>query len=127
MFASVEIILYVRSQSAARDFYAAVLLQNPELDVPGMTEFSIANNVKLGLMPESGIAKIITPVMPFPGNASGVPRCELYLTVESPETYLARCVAAGGTLISSAENRDWGQRVGYAADLDGHVLAFAAE
>lgn len=118
-------ILYVSSQEKARDFYAAVLAAAPVLDVPGMTEFQLLNGTKLGLMENDRIAKIISPPMPHPAEAQGIPRCEIYLYTDAPEMYIERAIAAGGKLVSPMEARNWGDRAGYVADPDGHVLAFA--
>lgn len=49
-----QVILYVAHQIRSRDFYAAVLGTEPVLDVPGMTEFELTDDLKLGLMPENG-------------------------------------------------------------------------
>lgn len=123
MIASVQVILYVGSQPAARDFYRGLLQAEPGLDVPGMTEFALPG-CRLGLMPEAGIKRLL-PALPEP--VSGVPRCELYLVVDSPEEWLARAVSLGATQLAGVGARDWGHRVGYASDPDGHVLAFARE
>jgi PhnB protein len=93
------------------------------LDVPGMTEFELASNVKLGLMPENGIAKIIEDKMPHPNEGNGIPRCELYLKVENAALYIQRGIESGGKLISEICVRDWGDEVCYISDLDGHVIA----
>ncbi len=122
---SVEFILYVANQSRSKDFYRAVLLISPSLDVEGMTEFQLPGNCKLGLMPNSGIARIITPVAPPPENGTGIPRCELYIKVEQPEQYMLRAVEAGATLVSELKPRNWGDMVGYVMDTDGHIIAFA--
>jgi lactoylglutathione lyase len=122
---AIELILYVADQGRSRDFYALVLVQPPVLDVPGMTAFDLGNGCKLGLMPEQGIAKIITPVLPHPREAQGVPRCELYLRVSDVQAYDARAQVAGATLVDAGKPRDWGDHVSYWADPDGHVLAFA--
>ena len=76
----VEFILYVKDQVRSRGFYRTLLGMEPVLDVPGMTEFDLGG-CKLGLMPENGIARIITPALPNPKTGSGIPRCELYLLV----------------------------------------------
>lgn len=122
---TVEFILYVARQGAARDFYSKVLMKEPVLDVEGMTEFELNAGCKLGLMPEEGIAKILQPILPHPSEAQGAPRCELYLYVDSPQDYLERAFGAGAVLISPNRMREWGDEVGYCADLDGHVVAFA--
>jgi len=123
----IELILYVADQAKSRDFYATVLQKQPELDVPGMTEFRLAENVKLGLMPEKGIAKILGNNTPHPSEGSGVPRCELYLYTENIEEAFDRAKQAGAKEISPIENRNWGDKVGYLADADGHIIAFASK
>lgn len=120
-----EFILYVSDQKRATEFYAEVLQLRPSLNVPGMTEFTLADNLKLGLMPENGIAKIITPVLQHPSAGSGIPRCELYVFVEDVKAACERATNAGAREVSPPADRDWGDRVGYVADPDGHVIAFA--
>lgn len=122
----IQFILYVEDQSRSKDFYRRVLMAEPCLDVHGMTEFILSDTVKLGLMPESGIAKILTGKMPHPGNGNGIPRCELYLKVDMPEEYIKRAIAAGAREISPFSKRDWGDLAAYLSDPDGHVIAFAS-
>ncbi len=121
----IEFILYVSDQMRSKIFYEELLQLDPSLNVSGMTEFTLHNNVKLGLMPENGIAKIISNKLPHPKEGNGVPRCELYLKIENPNEYMKRGVKLGGKVISDLQNRDWGDRVGYISDLDGHIIAFA--
>ena len=121
----IEFILYVSNQEKSRVFYERLLNLKPSLNVPGMTEFKLLENVKLGLMPENGIAKIISEKLPHPKNGNGIPRCEIYLKVESPIEYLKRGIELGGKEISKFQNRDWGDKVGYISDLDGNIIAFA--
>lgn len=121
----VQFILYVADQNRSCDFYATLLGQAPTLHVPGMTEFDLGG-CKLGLMPNDGIARIITPALPHPGTGSGVPRCELYLLVEDLAAAQQRAEAAGARQIDPAADRDWGHRAAYYADTDGHVVAVAA-
>lgn len=121
----IEFILYVSDQARSRVFYEKVLGQSPSLDVPGMTEFDLGGRCKLGLMPENGIAKIVTPAMRHPKEGAGIPRCELYLVVEQAKAYCDRAILAGAVEVSPLMPRDWGDTAGYFADLDGHVIAFA--
>jgi len=90
-----------------------------------MTEFHLANNVVLGLMPEEGIVRILDNKIPNPKEANGVPRSEIYLFVDEPDKYYIRAVEAGGTGISKTELRNWGDHAAYCSDIDGHILAFA--
>lgn len=120
-----ETILYVNDQEASADFYAKLFRQNPDLHLPGMTEFILAENCKLGLMPNKGIAKILSNQTPHPDLGNGIPRCELYFHVENLEFEYAHALSCGAKLISPILDRDWGDRVCYFADLDGHIIAFA--
>ncbi|MBI9033981.1 MAG: lactoylglutathione lyase [Bacteroidales bacterium] len=121
------IILYCRDQQISRDFYSIVLDQCAVLDVPGMTEFQLTETVKLGLMPESGIKKILEDKTPDPASGNGIPRCELYMYTEHPEEVIERALRAGAKLISEIQPRNWGDSVGYLADPDGHVVAVAVK
>lgn len=117
-------ILYVADQQRSARFYAQLLDREPVTDVPGMTEF-VLPGCKLGLMPASGIARIISGPLPHPSSADGVPRCELYLEVDDLDKAIARSVNAGARCVDPVADRDWGHRVAYYADPDGHVVAWA--
>lgn len=119
-----EFILYVKDQQRSRDLYRFLLDREQVLDVPGMTEFDLGG-CKLGLMPSNRIARIITPALPHPDDCHGVPRCELYLLVDALDAAIARAMHAGLAVISPAADQDWGDKVAYFADPDGHVIALA--
>lgn len=120
-----EFILYVADQKRSRDFYSNILRLQPQLDVPGMTEFTLNENLKFGLMPETGIAKILEAKTPHPSSGGGIPRCELYLYVEDVEAEFENAVKCGAVVISPIEERNWGDIAGYVSDYDGHIIAFA--
>lgn len=122
---SIEIILYVADQCRSAGFYSKIFRKEPSLDVPGMTEFVLSEKCKLGLMPNRGIEKIIANKMPPPDSGSGIPRCELYLDVNDIEFEYENALKNGAKLISPIEDRNWGDRVCYLADHDGHIIAFA--
>lgn len=124
MIQRAHVIFFVRDQAASAAFYTRVFACAPTLDVPGMTELALLEGVVLGLMPASGIRRILGDAIPDPG-ASGVARSELYLVVDDPAAYLARALDAGARLVSALAPRNWGHDVAYCADLDGHLLAFA--
>lgn len=127
MITLLEFILYVSNQEKSRNFYQILLQQNPSLDVSGMTEFTLNDFVKIGLMPNDGIAKIITPTLPHPTSGNGIPRCELYLQVDNIETIFEEAKKAGAIEVSPIILRDWGDYVGYISDFDGHVIALASK
>ena len=115
-----EFILYVADQAKATAFYRHVLAAEPVLDVPGMTEFNLGG-ATLGLMPAADMEDLLA------GQIRGGTgqRCELYLRRTDAAATLARAAAGGGKLLDGLRDRSWGERVGYALDPDGHVLALA--
>lgn len=121
----IEIIFYVSDQERSKIFYEKLLGREPFSDVPGMTEFSLGEGIKFGIMPENGIAKIICPAAPHPSQGNGIPRSELYMLVDDVEKSLQLALNAGAKLISTPTDRDWGDYVAYSMDPDGHILAFA--
>ncbi len=120
-----NVILYVLDQGASKRFYEAVLLSRPSLDVQGMTEFELNAETVLGLMPVAGIRRLLGETLPDPDNARGVPRAELYLTVDDPAEFHRRAIVHGARELSPLLPRDWGDEAAYSLDLDGHVLVFA--
>ena len=90
-----------------------------------MTEFEISEQSKLGIMPEKGIAKILGENIVHPSTGNGIPRCEIYLYVNSPDDYYERAIKLGAKPLSETLVRDWGDKVAYCSDCDGNILAFA--
>jgi uncharacterized glyoxalase superfamily protein PhnB len=121
----IETILYVHNQARSAAFYQKLLRRTPDVNVPGMTEFILSPDCKLGLMPNNGIAKILTDKVPHPEEGNGIPRCELYLRVDNVQVEFDNAVECGATLISGIAVRDWGDKACYFADPDGHIIAFA--
>jgi uncharacterized glyoxalase superfamily protein PhnB len=90
-----------------------------------MTEFVLSDSCKLGIMPGSSIVKILGNKMPHPNDGNGIPRCELYLLVDDVATEYNHAQSIGAILISPLSDRDWGDKVCYFSDPDGHIIAFA--
>lgn len=120
-----HLVLYVRNQSASRDFYATVLGCVPTLDVPGMTELELTDGAVLGLMPEAGIERLLGGAIE-PSKLRAPGRAELYLVVDDPAGHHARALACGARELSPLSARAWGHVAAYSLDADGYVLAFAA-
>jgi uncharacterized protein len=121
-----HVIFYVADQARARDFFSAVLGRTPRLDVPGMTELELPGGAVLGLMPESGIRRLLGDALPH-FSWRRATRAELYLLVDDVAAAHARALAAGAEELSAPARRSWGHWVGYSLDADGHVLAFASD
>lgn len=120
-----EIILYVADQEVSTRFYRKLFGREPDLNVPGMTEFNFSDFFKIGLMPNQGIARILSDKTPHPDSGTGIPRCELYMVVENVHAEFENAVKTGAALISPVTDRDWGDKVCYFSDPDGHIIAFA--
>lgn len=118
-------ILYVSDQNKSTEFYTQALQKSPVLNVPGMTEFKLADNCIFGLMPSNGIKKLLGDSITHPEDAAGIPRAELYLRVSNPEEAFNFAIEAGGKLLSPVQERNWGAKAGYFADPDGHIIAFS--
>jgi uncharacterized protein len=118
-------ILYVKDQERSSAYYSKVLGLKPTLDVPGMTEFQLGETCILGLMPESGIKRLLGNTISDPAQAQGIPRAELYLRVDDPVKFHNRALEAGAVELSGPTARDWGDLAAYSLDLDSHILAFA--
>jgi lactoylglutathione lyase len=54
-----HIIFYVEDQQKSTEFYASLFNHEPELNVPGMTEFHLLSTTVFGLMPASGIKNLL--------------------------------------------------------------------
>lgn len=124
MISRTHIILYVADQEISKIFYETVLGFPPRLHVPGMTEFEFSTTCVLGLMPETGIKRLLKDTLP---DFSQSPRAEVYLVVDDPQAYHIRALAAGAGELSPLQRRDWGHWVAYSYDRDGYVLAFAED
>ncbi|MCP2038739.1 VOC family protein [Chryseobacterium sp. HSC-36S06] len=123
----IHTILYVENQEISTEFYTKILRLKPDLNVPGMTEFHLTDDFTLGLMPNSGIAKILAGKTPPPESGTGIPRCELYLYVDDIEAALKNIHDNQIAVISGLQERNWGDMAFYFADPDGHIIAFATK
>lgn len=121
----IELILYVKDVETSKEFYKKLFRINPTLDLPTISEFNISPNFKFAIMLNDSISKIISKDLPHPKEGNGIPRCELYLSVKNIEFEYENAICSGAKLISPILDRDWGDRVCYFADPDGHIIAFA--
>ncbi len=120
---AVEFILYVEDLLRSKEFYAKLLQREPVLDVEGMVEFLLADNVKLGLMPEEGVFNLLEKKIMDPQLGNGIPRCELYLRFDDVRSRIKAVLGDKVQEISSLRRRDWGDDVAYISDPDGHIIA----
>lgn len=125
MINNVHLIFYVKDQNRSTSFYQHTLDLEPHLNVPGMSEFELCNGTVLGLMPGSGIKKLLGEKIEEPNFLNKTPQAELYLYVDDPQKYFKRAVQNGAKELSSLQMRDWGDQAVYCSDPDGYIMAFA--
>lgn len=118
-----HLIFFVSDQDKSTSFYEAILGFMPRLNVSGMTEFQINEGSILGLMPETGIKKLLGNKITDPSLVRGVPRAELYLITRNAEGIYRRAVEIKAPILSPFEKRSWGHVTAYFADPDGHIIA----
>ena len=109
---STHLILYVADAARSKAFWREVLGRAPRLDVHGMTEFDLPGGAVLGLMPESGIKRLLGDALPDPSRARGIPRAEVYLPVADPARALARDPRARGASSASTGRASSSRRRG---------------
>jgi len=124
-FKKIHFILYVENQQLSTGFYEKIFRKKAQLNVPGMSEFELADNIVLGLMPNAGIAKILEDKMPSPETGTGIPRCELYLYSDQVDSEYENIKNLNMDIISPLQDRNWGDKAFYFADPDGHIIVFA--
>lgn len=112
--------LGVRDLDAARKFYVDGLGWEPKLHVPGEVVFvQIGHGLLLSLW---GVEDLAAEAGELYRGPLSPPISLGYLvgTDDAVAETLDRAVAAGGTLVVSAQRRDWGGVSGYFADPDGY-------
>jgi predicted enzyme related to lactoylglutathione lyase len=125
MITNTHFILYVNSQSISIEFYSKLLNQKPTLNVPGMTEFKLSEKVILGLMPSSGIKKLLENKIDIYNPAEKIAKAEVYIVVDNISEYYNRAVSLNATILSEIKERDWGHMVAYFLDPDNYIIAIA--
>lgn len=122
---AVHQILFVTNQELSTRYYQELLGLEPALLVPGMTEFRLANQMVLGLMPKENAGRILNLAVSQIEKSHEAPSCELYLYVKEVTAVYERVTKLGLQIISPLEPRNWGDVAFYLSDPDGHVIAFA--
>jgi catechol 2,3-dioxygenase-like lactoylglutathione lyase family enzyme len=112
------ISLGVRDLDASRRFYVDGLGWPTSLDVPGEVIFlPVGHRIVLSLWSLDAMIAEVGPVGDGPASITLAHNVD---TVEEITEILDRAVAAGGTLLVPATEREWGGSSGYVADPDGY-------
>ena len=121
----ISFIIYVQDQEFSKNFYSEILDLKPTLDVPGMTEFKVASNVTLGIMPESGIKRILGAKADELKNSKAPLKAEIYLRHKNAKKIFELALERGAKKISDFEKRNWGEEVAYLLDKDGNIIGLS--
>lgn len=119
-----RVILAVEDVARSTAFYRYVLGWEQLVNTSAYVELASPNGIRLGLYDRRSFGTNIGGV---PAAIQGpVATTELYLYADDLDAVLTRASDAGAKTLSPASERQWGDRVGYVADPDGYVVAFAA-
>ncbi|MBI1317159.1 glyoxalase [bacterium] len=123
MNSEVEWIWFVDNPLHSAEFYGSVVERAPRLLLPTMVAFDIGPGMVLGLMRRQGIERLLGIETTSPRQAGA--QSELYWLRPDAAALYQRALSAGARNLSDFQDRDWGHRVAYVLDPDGHLLAFA--
>ncbi|MCR4317234.1 MAG: VOC family protein [Planctomycetes bacterium] len=117
-------ILAVSDLARAVKFYRDAFGFGIHVDVPVYVELEVSDRHHLGLYQREAWARVTTraPLVPAEDEVIGN---ELYFLVDDVQEASSRIERAGGTLLSSAAMRPWGDLAAYYRDPDGNVLVVA--
>ena len=118
-------IIYVDDFDKTKLFYELLFNNKPEIDEPGMCEFKLPNGFKLGIMPSSSLEKLFGEEFLEQRDRKSLPKIELYFQIEKAKDFHQRAIQLGATEIKKFTKMDWGEKVAYSLNHDGHILAFA--
>ncbi len=120
-------IIYVENQEKTKMFFQLLLNKHPMLDVPGITEFELLDGSILGIMPDTRLGKLFSDRFEKKDKKKSLPHIEFYFISNNADTLHKRALELGATEIREFSNMDWGHRVAYSINHDGHIFAFAEE
>lgn len=119
------VTLGVADLAKARQFYEKGLGWAPaNFGSDQMVVFQVGGYV-FGLFPRDHLAKDMGLSEPQPAQTGGFAIAYNARSKEEVDQVLKEAVAAGATLLKSAEDVFWGGYSGYFADLDGHAWEVA--
>lgn len=118
-------ILAVSDLQAAADFYSRSFRWPISVETPVYVEFSLPDNMRLGLYQRHGFAKN-TGVVPNEVPVGSTSSTELYFYVDDVVAVLQTVTAAGARVLSLPLIRPWGDFAAYVTDPDGNVVVLAS-
>jgi len=118
-------IIYVNDLEKSKIFYELLFNIKPIIDEPGMAEFELPDSSTFGIMPNISLEKLFGSDFKIEKNRKSLPQTELYFLVEDAIMFHNKAIQLGATEIREFSKMDWGHKVAYSINHDGHILAFA--
>jgi len=120
-------IIYVKNFDKSKIFYELLFNKKPIIDEPGMAEFELPGGATLGIMPDLSLEKLFGEDFKIEKNRKTLPQTELYFLVKNALLLHNKALQLGATEIRTFSKMDWGHKVAYSINHDGHILAFSEE
>lgn len=118
-------IIYVEDLEKTKMFYELLFDIKPIIDEPGMCEFKLLDGSTLGIMPNTSLEKLFGTDFKIEKSRKSLPQTELYFLLQDALTFHKKALQLGATEIREFAEMDWGAKVAYSLNHDGHILAFA--
>lgn len=118
-------IIYVDDIEKTKMFYEILFDIKPVTDEPGMCEFELPNGAVLGIMPNSSLEKLFGAEYSVNEKKKKSPKFEFYFQVDDAEALQQKALQLGALELRKFAKMDWGDKVAYCVNHDGHILAFA--
>ena len=118
-------IIYVEDLEKTKIFYELLFSIKPIIEEPGMCEFELLDGSTLGIMPNTSLEKLFGKNFEKQKRKKALPSTEFYFILENPLHYHNRALQLGASEIREFAKMDWGDKVAYSINHDGHILAFA--
>ncbi len=118
-------IIYVDDVEKTKMFYEILFNIKPIIDEPDMCELELPNGAILGIMPNSSLEKLFGTEYGISEKKKATPKFEFYFQVENAEALHKKALQLGALEIRNFTEMDWGDKVAYSKNHDGHIIAFA--
>ncbi|NOX65149.1 MAG: glyoxalase [Chlorobi bacterium] len=118
-------IIYVDDIEKTKMFYELLFDVKPTIDEPGMCELELPNGAVLGIMPNTSLEKLFGAEYRVNEKKKASPKFEFYFQVDNAEALYQKALQLGALSLRKFTKMDWGDRVAYCVNHDGHILAFA--
>ncbi len=121
----IHFLLKVDDLNKSKIFYELLFASKPVVDEVNIVEFEINSGAILGLISDELLSNLFGNDLPerYSSKSSGI--SEVYLELTNADKYFEKSKQLGCIELSPFKERNWGHKVGYVLNHDGHIIAFA--